>query len=126
MNLNQAVMIGRLTRDIEAKELPSGLAVANFTLAVNRPFRTADGQWREHVAFVPCSAYGPLAIRLKDATKGSTALVVGYLRTESWEDGGKKRERLVLICDNAMKLQPTAPKTDDEGSPAPETALLPF
>ncbi len=126
MNLNQAVMIGRLTRDIEAKELPSGLAVANFTLAVNRPFRTADGQWREHVAFVPCAVYGPLATRLKDATKGSTALVIGYLRTESWEEGGKKRERLVLICDNTMKLQSTAPKTGDERSPAPETALLPF
>lgn len=51
INLNTVILIGRLTKDPELKYTPAGKAVANFTLAVNRPFKNQNGE--QEADFIP-------------------------------------------------------------------------
>jgi len=57
--LNRVVLIGRLTRDPELRYSPSGVAVTNFTLAIDRKFKNAQGE--KETDFIPCVAFKQLA-----------------------------------------------------------------
>ena len=58
---NKVLLMGNLTRDPEMRQLPSGNAVATIGLAVNRKFKTREGDMREEVTFVDCEAWGRTA-----------------------------------------------------------------
>lgn len=60
-SLNKVILVGHLTRDLEIRELPSGSKVGNFGLAVNRRYRTQDGEEREETTFVDIAAFGKSA-----------------------------------------------------------------
>jgi single-strand DNA-binding protein len=104
---NKVILAGNLTRDPQLKYLPSQMAVVEFGLAMNRKWRTAEGQDREEVCFVDCSAFGKTGEVINQyCTKGKPLLVEGRLKLDQWEDkqGGGKRSRLTVVVENFTLL----------------------
>ena len=90
MSLNHIDLMGRLVRDPEVKTTQSGVAVCNFTIAVDRDYKNGD----ERVAdFVDCVAWrGTAEFVQKYFSKGRMAVVSGSLQSRKWEDkDGNKR-----------------------------------
>ena len=98
--LNHIVLMGRLTRDPELRRTGSGIAVASFTLAVDRDF-TAQGAERE-TDFVDIVAWRNTAEFVsKYFTKGRMAVVSGRLQIRNWQDKeGNKRRSAEVVADN--------------------------
>ena len=105
-SLNKVILVGNLTRDLEMRDLPSGNKVGNFGLAVNRRYRTQDGDEREETTFVDIAAFGRSAENIaRYCHKGSPLLVEGRLRFESWQnDQGEKRNRLSVVLESSQFL----------------------
>lgn len=100
-NFNKVFLMGNLTRDIELRHTSGNQAVANLSLAVNRRWRSADGQEREEVTFVDCEAWGKTAETLaKYLQKGRPVFIEGRLKLDTWEDKeGKKQSKLRVVVD---------------------------
>ena len=106
-NYNRVILAGNLTRDPQVKFLANEKAVANFGMAINRRYRTADGEQREETTFVDIEAWGRTGELVGQyLTKGRSCLVEGRLKFDSWEDqqSGQKRSRLVVVADNVQFL----------------------
>ncbi len=92
MNLNKVIIVGNITRDIELKALPSGIKVANLSVATNRNWKDKDGNKQEAVDYHNIVAFGKQAeVIAQYMSKGSQILVEGRLQTRSWEKDGDKR-----------------------------------
>jgi single-strand DNA-binding protein len=99
-NYNKVILVGNLTRDPELRMLPSQTAVVEFGLAVNRKWRSADGQQREDVCFIDCTAFGKQAETIKQyCSKGKPLLVEGRLHLDRWDgkDGQKHSKHKVVV-----------------------------
>jgi len=102
-SFNQVLLMGNVTRDPQLRQLPSQSVVADFGLAVNRRYKTADGEDREEVCFVDCAAFGKQAEVIAEyCQKGKPLFVQGRLRCDTWDDksGGGKRSKLSVIVEN--------------------------
>src|SRR5687767_11879463 len=102
-SFNKVILMGNLTRDPQLKYLPSQTAVAEFGLAMNRKFRTQQGEDREEVTFVDCTAFGKTGEVINQYfTKGKPIFIEGRLKYDSWDDkqGGGKRSRITVVVDN--------------------------
>ena len=99
--LNHIVIMGRLTRDPELRRTGSGVAVASFSLAVDRDFAPKDGGERE-TDFIDCVAWRQTGeLVSKYFTKGRMAVVSGRLQIRSWTDkDGIKRRSAEVVADN--------------------------
>ena len=99
--LNHITIMGRLTRDPELRRTGSGIAVASFTLAVDRDFGGRDGSERE-TDFIDCVAWRQTGEFVsKYFTKGRMAVVSGRLQIRSWTDkDGNKRRTAEVVADN--------------------------
>ena len=100
---NRVLLMGNLTRDPQLKYLPSQTAVAEFGVACNRKFRTAQGEDREEVTFVDVTAFGKQAEVINQyMTKGKPIFIEGRLKYDQWEDknGGGKRSKLTVVVEN--------------------------
>ena len=99
--LNHITIMGRLTRDPELRRTGSGVAVASFTLAVDRDFGGRDGGERE-TDFIDCVAWRQTGEFVsKYFTKGRMAVVSGRLQIRSWTDkDGNKRRTAEVVADN--------------------------
>ena len=99
--LNHIVIMGRLTRDPELCRTGSGVAVASFSLAVDRDFAPKDGGERE-TDFIDCVAWRQTGEFVsKYFTKGRMAVVSGRLQIRSWTDkDGNKRRSAEVVADN--------------------------
>ena len=98
--LNHIVLMGRLTRDPERRHTGSGLAVASFSLAVDRDYKGQSGE--KETDFVDIVAWRSTADFVsKFFTKGRMAVVEGRLQLRDWtdKDGGKRRSAEV-VADN--------------------------
>ena len=107
--LNEVRLIGRLLRDPEMRQIPSGQTVTNLSIATNRKYKDSNGMMKEETAFVDISCWGRLAeIVHNHMRKGRQIFVGGRLRYESWDDKetGKKRSRLSVVADNVQFLDP--------------------
>lgn len=94
------IIVGNLCSDVEMRYTPSGAAVGNVNIAVNRKWNTESGEVREDVAFIPCTLWNKAAETVAQyVKKGSPILFQGYLRQENWDDKqtGQKRSKLVLV-----------------------------
>ena len=102
MNFNKAILIGRLTHDPEAKNLPSGQAVVNFGLATGRFFTDKAGQKQQQTEFHNIVLFGKLAdIASQYLNKGSLVLIEGRIQTRSWDDpSGIKKYKTEIIGDS--------------------------
>ena len=98
---NKVILMGNLTRDPVLRYLPSNTAVVEISLAVNHKYRTAQGEDREEVCFIECSAFGKQAETINQyCQKGRSLLVEGRLKLDTWEDkqgGGKRSKHRVNI-----------------------------
>ncbi len=100
---NKVMLMGNLTRDIEIRHLPNtNTAVAKIGLAVNRRFRTAEGENREEVTFVDCEAWGRTAETMSQyLKKGRPVFIEGRLRLDQWQDKeGGNRSKLLVVVEN--------------------------
>ncbi len=99
--LNHIVIMGRLTRDPELRRTGSGIAVASFSVAVDRDFGGRDGGERE-TDFIDCVAWRQTGEFVsKYFTKGSMIVVSGRLQIRSWTDkDGNKRRTAEVVADN--------------------------
>ena len=99
--LNHITIMGRLTRDPELRRTSSGIAVASFTVAVDRDFSGRDGGEKE-TDFIDCVAWRQTGEFVsKYFTKGSMIVVSGRLQIRSWNDkDGNKRRTAEVVADN--------------------------
>ena len=99
--LNHITIMGRLTRDPELRRTGSGIAVASFTVAVDRDFGGRDGGERE-TDFIDCVAWRQTGEFVsKYFTKGSMIVVSGRLQIRNWNDkDGNKRRSAEVVADN--------------------------
>ena len=99
--LNHIVIMGRLTRDPELRRTSSGIAVASFTVAVDRDFGGRDGGEKE-TDFIDCVAWRQTGEFVsKYFTKGSMIVVSGRLQIRNWNDkDGNKRRNAEVVADN--------------------------
>jgi len=102
-SFNKVLLMGNLTRDPQLKYLPSQTAVAEFAIACNRRFKSAQGEDREEVLFVDCSAFGKTGEVINQYfTKGKPIFIEGRLKLDQWEDkqGGGKRSKMTVVVEN--------------------------
>lgn len=104
-SFNQVTLMGNLTRDPELRNTPNGQSVCSFSLALNRSYKAADGNWTEVTDFVDIVAWGPLGERVAQyLTKGRPALVAGRLQSSSWEKDGQKRTKVEVVASDVTFL----------------------
>lgn len=103
-DINQFVLIGRLTRDAEIKYTGGGLAISSFSVAVNTSKKTGDG-WEDEANFFDCSLFGKRAEALNQyLTKGSQLAITGSLKQDRWEKDGNKRSKVKLMVNDIQLL----------------------
>ena len=105
-DMNSVTLTGRITRDIEMRHTPSGVAVADIGLAVNDKKKQGD-QWMDVTHWVDVTVWGRTAeIAAEYAGKGSQVGITGRLQYESWEDSEtrQKRNKLKVVCDKLTLL----------------------
>ena len=115
--LNQAEIIGNMTRDPELRQTPNGDQVCSFGVATNYTWKDRDGNNQEKTEFHNVVAWGDIGAQIaKNLTKGRKIYVAGRLQTRSWETpDGKKRYATEIIADRALAL---GVPSEDFGAPA--------
>jgi single-strand DNA-binding protein len=115
MSLNKCMIIGNLGRDPEMRYTPSGQAVTQFTVATNRNYRDAQGEWQSETEWFRVVVWGQQAERTAERLrKGHKVYVEGRLQTRQWEDqSGSKRYTTELIASRVQSLE----RRDREGDP---------
>jgi single-strand DNA-binding protein len=106
-NYNKVILVGNLTRDPQLRYLPSQMAVVDIGLAVNHRFKTAQGEDREEVMFIDCTAFGKQAEVINQyCQKGRPLLVEGRLKLDTWDDKqtGQKRSKHKVTIENFQLL----------------------
>ncbi len=104
--INRVVLVGRLTKDPELKYTPAGVAVATFTLAVNRTFSNQQGE--READFINCVVWRkPAENTANFLKKGSLAGVEGRLQTRNYEGQDGKRVYVTeVVADSVQFLEP--------------------
>ena len=121
--LNHIVLMGRLTRDPELRRTATGIAVASFTLAVDRDFGKSESGDRE-TDFIDIVAWRQTAEFVnKYFTKGRMAVVSGRLQIRTWTDReGNKRRSAEVVADNVYFGDS---RRDNEAGPAQSSYTAP-
>lgn len=135
--MNKAVIVGRITKDVELKTTQSGVSVCSFTVAVNRRFKNAEGNY--DADFINCVAWrGQAEFLSKYFDKGSMVGIVGSIQTRSYDSDGHKVWVTEVVADEVnfvggkKDTEQTTPydvtsQVADFGfSPAPADDSLPF
>ncbi|MFH1046374.1 MAG: single-stranded DNA-binding protein [Candidatus Omnitrophota bacterium] len=105
-NFNRVFLMGNLTRDPELRYTPSGTAVTNLRIAVNRRFKTQTGEIKEETTFLTVVAWGKQAETCSQfLSKGKPIFVEGRLQMRSWETpDGQKRNILEVRASRVQFL----------------------
>ena len=109
-SFNKTTLLGNLTRNPALHMTQGGLA-AKFGLAMNRKFKTKEGEKKEETTFVDCVAFGKNAELIqKYVEKGNLLFLEGRLKFEQWEtDAGERRSKLGVLVEN-IQLMPNGSK----------------
>jgi single-strand DNA-binding protein len=101
-NFNKVLLMGNLTRDPQLTYLPSETAVVDFGLAVNRKWKSREGENRDETCFVDCRMFGRRAeVINKYCKKGNPLFIEGRLTFDSWQaQDGTKRSKLRVTVEN--------------------------
>ena len=112
--LNHIVLMGRLTRDPELRHTQTGVAVASFTLAVDRDYGTREERQTDFIDIVAWRNTGEFAA--KYFTKGQMAAVSGRLQLRDWTDtDGKKRKAAEVVASNVYFAEGKRSRADGPG-----------
>lgn len=124
MDLNKAMIIGRLTRDPETRTTPQGVTVTSFSVATNFIWTDGSGQKQERVEYHNAVAWRKLGdICAQYLRKGSKVYIEGRLQTRDWEgQDGVKRYRTEINVDNMIMLDSRGASTGGANSSAPANA----
>lgn len=116
-DINNATLIGHLTKDEELKYTNGGMAIGSITLAINRKVKK-DGEWVDEPNFFDVVIFGKQAENLQRfLTKGKQIGVTGFLRQERWQDqNGQNRSRVTIIANDLQLLGgKDAPQNNNQG-----------
>ncbi len=103
-DINQVVLIGRLTRDAELKYTNNGTPVSRISIAVNQR-RKMNEQWVDEANFFNIVIWGKTAESLNPyLQKGKQIAVTGQLRQNRWEQDGQQRSRVEIVATNIQLL----------------------
>jgi single-strand DNA-binding protein len=108
-SLNKVLLIGNLTRPPELRYTPSGTAVADLRLAVNRNYTTQSGERREEACFLTVIVWGKQAESCGEyLDKGSEIFVEGRIQTRDWEGkDGQKRSATEVVAERVQFMSRT-------------------
>jgi single-strand DNA-binding protein len=121
-SFNKVILAGNLTRDPELRYLPKGTAVAQFSLAVNRTWKTETGENKEEVSFIDVEAFGRQAeVVAQYMRKGRPLLVEGRLKMDTWEDKTthQKKSKLKVILEGFTFIDSKGPEGGPSSPDAP-------
>lgn len=106
--INNVVLVGRLTRDAELRYTPSNVAVATFSLAVNRNFKSQNGE--READFINCVIWRQPAENLANwAKKGALIGITGRIQTRNYENQQGQRVYVTeVVADNFQMLESRA------------------
>jgi len=119
---NKVLLMGNLTKDPELRYTPSGTAVANLRLAVNRKYRTKDQELKEEVCFITAVVWNKQAETCNQYLhKGSGVFIEGRLQSRNWEDNtGAKRSVIEVRAERVQFMgQPGAGRAQAEAGQTP-------
>lgn len=113
--LNQVILMGRITRDLDLRTTGSGVSVVNFSLAVERDYRSGD---KKETDFIDCQAWRNTAEFIaKNFGKGRMIIVKGSLQTSSFTNKeGNKVSKTEVVVDNAYFADSKPSGTNSENS----------
>lgn len=101
--LNSTCLVGRLTKDAELRYTPNNQAVATFTLAVNRPFKSQNGE--READFINCVIWRQQAENLANwAKKGALIAITGRIQTRSYENQQGQRVYVTEVVADSFQL----------------------
>ena len=123
-SVNKVILVGNLGRDPELRYIPSGQAVANFTLATNERWRDKDGNNQERTEWHRIVVWGKSAENCAQfLQKGRSVYIEGKLQTQEWEDKeGNKRKTTEIVAQTVQFLggrggaEPGGGSAGDSGS----------
>lgn len=109
--MNTAILIGRLTKDPELRFTPNGRAVANFTLAVDRPFTNQQGE--READFIPIVVWGKTAENCATYIgKGSQVAIDGRIQVRTYDDKDGQRRWMTEVIANSVQFLDSKGKRD--------------
>ncbi|WP_210367601.1 single-stranded DNA-binding protein [Bacillus sp. REN3] len=119
--MNRVILVGRLTKDPELRFTPNGVAVATFTLAVNRTFTNQQGE--READFINCVVWRRQAENVANfLKKGSLAGVDGRIQTRNYEGQDGKRVYVTeVLAENVQFLEPKGQTSDRDSSYSRQT-----
>lgn len=119
-DINQVILVGRVTRDAELRYTASGSALCAFAIAVNRRVKKGE-QWLDEASFFDLTLWDKQAENLnKYLVKGTQVAVQGELRQDRWEKDGQKMSKVQVFVSN-LQLLGSARGGSGEGNRGPET-----
>jgi len=122
---NRVIVLGNVTRDIELRYTPSGLAVTDLGMAVNDRVKRNE-EWVEEATFLDVALFGRTAeVASEFLSKGSPVLIEGRLKLDTWETDGQKRSKLKVVGERLVMLgqgRGSRPETATQRPPPPEQA----
>lgn len=104
-SFNKVILLGNLTRDPEVRYTPNGVAVASFSIAVNRKYKQGDAD-KDEVSYFDIVVFGKQAEACGHyLNKGDSILIDGRLQQRRWEDAGQKRSKIEVVA-NQVNFMP--------------------
>ena len=119
---NRVILAGNVTKDIEIRHTPTGTAIGNFSIAINRKWKQ-DNEVKTEVSYFDVVVFGKIAETCSQYIgKGSAILIEGKLRQNVWKnDKGENRSKVEVVADSVNFL---SKKQDDaDGSAATGNAI---
>lgn len=114
--INNVIVSGRLTRDVELRYTGSGTPVASMSIAVDRVYRDSDNNWQTETSFFRIVAWARLAERASETlSKGSPVIIEGTLQSRTWKDKEENtRTSVEIVANRIQNLEREAQEGDRE------------
>ncbi len=120
ISYNRVMLIGNMVRDPELRYTPAGTPVTNLRLAVNRVYKTQQGEERTDTCFVTVVTMGKQAVPCSEFLgKGSLIFVEGRLQSRSWESNGQKKSVIEVMANRVQFLSTKRRPLAEADSAAP-------
>ena len=115
-DLNMVALTGRLTREGDLRYTQGGMAILNFSIAVNRVRRSADGSRTDETSFIDCVYFGKAAEGINQyLEKGKQVAINGELRQDRWEQDGQTRSRIQVYVNSITLIGGSSRNGQDGG-----------
>lgn len=122
-SFNRVILVGNLTRDPELRFTPNNTPVTEVGLAVNDRRKSASGEWVEETTFIDVTLWGRTAeVATEYLNKGSSVLIEGRLKLDTWEKDGKKNSKLRVVGERMQMLGGRGGSQDGGGGGRPRAA----